>query len=75
MPPPPIVTQNLGSSDQKLVLFLLRLLFALLLPPVSVWLGRGVDFHFILNIILTIFFWVPGLIHAVFLAFFAFMEE
>ena len=72
--PSPIATDP-NNPNQKLVLFLVQLLFALLLPPLSVWLGRGFDFHFILSIILTLLGFVPGIIHAVFLAFFAYMED
>ncbi len=43
----------------------LRILFSLLLPPVGVFLQVGVGFHFWLNILLTLFGYVPGLIHAV----------
>lgn len=42
----------------------MRYLLALLLPPVAVFLC-GKPFQGILNIILTLCFWVPGVIHAV----------
>ena len=38
-------------------------LLAILLPPVAV-LFSGKPFQAILNVLLTIFFWIPGIIHA-----------
>lgn len=43
---------------------LLMVIIAILLPPVAVWLKRGVGMHLILNIVLCFLFWLPGLIHA-----------
>ena len=43
----------------------LRILFAILLPPLGVFLQVGLGLHFWLNILLTIFGYVPGIIHAV----------
>lgn len=46
--------------DNKLVLIIL----AILLPPVAVALKKGAGKDLLINIILTLFFFVPGLIHA-----------
>lgn len=43
----------------------IRLLFAVLLPPVGVFLQVGLGLHFWLNIVLTILGYLPGIIHAV----------
>lgn len=43
----------------------MRYLLAILLPPVAVFLC-GKPIQGILNIILTLLFWVPGMIHALF---------
>lgn len=43
----------------------IRILFAILLPPLGVFLQVGIGLHFWLNILLTIFGYVPGIIHAV----------
>jgi uncharacterized membrane protein YqaE (UPF0057 family) len=41
-----------------------RYLLAILLPPVAVlFCGRPVQF--VLNLILTLLFWIPGMIHAI----------
>lgn len=44
---------------------LLRILLAIILPPLGVFLQVGFGFHFWLNILLTILGFVPGIIHAV----------
>ena len=41
----------------------MRYLIALLLPPVAV-LSCGKPFQAILNLLLTLCFWVPGAVHA-----------
>lgn len=41
-----------------------RIVFTILLPPLGVLLGKGVGFAFLLNIILTLCGYLPGLIHA-----------
>ena len=43
---------------------LLMVLLAVLLPPVAVFLRVGIGKHFWINLILCIFFWVPGIVHA-----------
>jgi len=43
---------------------LLLVIIAILLPPLAVGLKAGMGFHLLLSIILTICFWVPGLLHA-----------
>lgn len=44
---------------------ILRILLAILLPPVGVFLQVGIGLHFWLNILLTLLGYVPGIIHAV----------
>ena len=44
---------------------LLRIVLAILLPPVGVFLEVGLGLHFWLNILLTILGYIPGIIHAV----------
>jgi uncharacterized membrane protein YqaE (UPF0057 family) len=43
----------------------LRIILAILLPPLGVFLTVGFGMHFWLNILLTIFFYIPGLVHAI----------
>lgn len=41
-----------------------RVVFTIILPPLGVLLGKGLGCAFILNILLTILGYFPGLIHA-----------
>ncbi len=43
----------------------LRILAAILLPPVGVFLQVGLGGHFWLNLLLTLLGYIPGIIHAV----------
>ncbi|MBN33183.1 MAG: YqaE/Pmp3 family membrane protein [Rhodospirillaceae bacterium] len=44
---------------------ILRIILAILLPPLGVFLTVGIGMHFWINILLTIFFYIPGLVHAI----------
>tara|TARA_B100000676_G_scaffold58040_1_gene57098 strand:- start:942 stop:1145 length:204 start_codon:yes stop_codon:yes gene_type:complete len=44
---------------------LLRILIAILLPPLGVFLQEGLGKHFWINIVLTILGYIPGIVHAV----------
>ena len=43
-----------------------KIIFAILLPPVGTFLEVGLSGHFWLNIVLTILGYVPGIIHALY---------
>ena len=45
---------------------LIRIIFAILLPPLGVFLQVGLGGHFWLNLILTILGYIPGIIHAIY---------
>ena len=47
----------------KLVLIIL----ALLLPPIAVFLKNGAGKDLLINIVLCLFFYIPGIIHALWL--------
>ncbi|MGH6920702.1 MAG: YqaE/Pmp3 family membrane protein [Geminicoccaceae bacterium] len=44
---------------------LLRILLAILLPPLGVFLQVGLGLHFWLNILLTLLGYIPGIVHAI----------
>ncbi|AIS19210.1 YqaE/Pmp3 family membrane protein [Pseudomonas rhizosphaerae] len=46
---------------------LIRYIFAILLPPVGVFMQVGFGGAFWLNIILTLLGYIPGIIHAVYI--------
>ncbi len=54
-------TQLTGNADTNK---LLLIIIAILLPPLAVGLKAGVGGALILNIILWLLFYIPGLIHA-----------
>ena len=43
----------------------LKIIFAIILPPLGAFLQVGLGKHFWINIILTIFGYIPGIVHAV----------
>ncbi len=43
----------------------LRIVLAILLPPVGVFLTVGIGWQFWINILLTIFGYIPGIVHAI----------
>ncbi|MBR9729335.1 YqaE/Pmp3 family membrane protein [Shewanella intestini] len=48
---------------------LLLIIIAILLPPVSVLLSKGVGKDLLINVLLTILMFVPGIIHAIWVLF------
>ena len=42
-----------------------RILCAVILPPLGVFLQVGLGLHFWLNILLTLLGYIPGIVHAV----------
>ncbi len=49
------------------MLDLIRIILALFLPPLGVFLQVGFGLHFWLNIVLTLLGWIPGVIHAIYI--------
>lgn len=43
---------------------LLLVIIAILIPPLAVGLKEGIGVPLLLNIVLTLLFWLPGFIHA-----------
>jgi len=44
---------------------ILRIIFAIILPPLGVALEVGLSKHFWINILLTLLGYIPGIIHAI----------
>ncbi|EHK39638.1 hypothetical protein TGAM01_v202755 [Trichoderma gamsii] len=44
-----------------------KIIVAILLPPVGVFLERGCGADFLINILLTILGYIPGIIHALYI--------
>ncbi|HET7408614.1 MAG TPA: YqaE/Pmp3 family membrane protein [Paracoccaceae bacterium] len=45
---------------------ILRIIIAILLPPLGVFLQVGIGWHFWLNILLTLLGYIPGIVHALY---------
>ena len=43
----------------------LRVVLAVLLPPLGIFLHKGLGKHFWINVLLTLLGYIPGLVHAV----------
>ena len=52
-------------DTRRYLMDLLRIIVAILLPPLGVFLQVGIGKHFWINILLTILGYIPGIIHAV----------
>ncbi len=48
---------------------IVRIIAAILLPPLGVFLQVGIGKHFWINILLTILGYIPGIIHALWVIF------
>ncbi|MFH4981986.1 hypothetical protein AB6A40_008695 [Gnathostoma spinigerum] len=49
---------------------ILKLLIAIILPPLGVFLEKGCGLQLLINIVLTILGYVPGVIHAIWVIFY-----
>lgn len=53
------------TTNAKTQNIFLKVLLAILLPPLAVYMDKGVGTQFILNIVLTLVgFWIIGIVHA-----------
>lgn len=57
----------LARTQDSLLSDLIKILLAVILPPVGVFLEVGLGLHFWINILLTLCGFVPGIIHAVYI--------
>jgi len=46
---------------------ILRIIAAVILPPLGVFLEVGIGKHFWINILLTLLGYIPGIVHAVYI--------
>ncbi len=46
---------------------IVRIIFAIIFPPIGVAMQVGITKHFWINVILTLFGFLPGIIHAVYI--------
>lgn len=57
-------TRNDGRPDPDGMQTFIALLTAFFLPPLGVLFKEGLSISFVINCVLTLFFWLPGSIHA-----------
>jgi len=55
---------NWNDVAQEVYMGFWRVVFTIILPPLGVLLGKGFGWAFIINILLTLLGYFPGLIHA-----------
>ncbi len=46
---------------------IVRIIIAILLPPLGVFLQVGIGKHFWINLVLTLLGYIPGIVHAVYI--------
>lgn len=61
-----------GDESKDDVEFLIILILCFLLPPLAMYLLQGINFNFWVSIVLTILFWIPGVLFALYHALKAF---
>jgi uncharacterized membrane protein YqaE (UPF0057 family) len=57
----------LKESEKKEADDLIAIILAILLPPLGVFVKRGLDAQLVINVLLTMFGWLPGIIHALYI--------
>mgnify|MGYP001381338317 FL=1 len=48
-------------------MIILKVILAIVIPPVAAFMQVGLSKHFWINIVLCLFFYLPGIIHALWL--------
>lgn len=56
---------RLKTNAKEAFMDIIRIILAILLPPLGVFLQVGLGGHFWLNILLTLFGYIPGIVHAI----------
>ena len=59
------INHSYQTNKTGVIMELIKIIIAILLPPLGVFLQVGIGKHFWLNIILTILGYIPGIIHAI----------
>jgi uncharacterized membrane protein YqaE (UPF0057 family) len=66
-PPPTPHKEHAGGGMEISDVF--KVILAIILPPVGVFMEVGLGKHFWINILLTILGYIPGIIHAIYVIF------
>jgi uncharacterized membrane protein YqaE (UPF0057 family) len=54
-----------NQKQKEINMDLIRVILSILLPPLGVFLQVGLTGQFFLNILLTLFGYIPGIVHAI----------
>lgn len=54
-------------TQRRSTIDIIRIIVAVILPPLGVFLEVGIGKHFWINILLTLLGYVPGIVHAVYI--------
>jgi uncharacterized membrane protein YqaE (UPF0057 family) len=55
----------IGGKSKEDFMEIIKIICAIVLPPLGVFLQVGIGKHFWINIILTLIGYIPGIVHAV----------
>lgn len=57
----------LGRTKDSLLGDIVKIILAVILPPLGVFLEVGFGKHFWINVVLTLLGFIPGIIHAIYI--------
>src|SRR3546814_6738690 len=60
-----MLVKSIPLQQESIALDVIRIILAILLPPLGVFLQVGIGLHFWLNILLTLLGYIPGIVHAI----------
>ncbi|HEY9549884.1 MAG TPA: YqaE/Pmp3 family membrane protein [Kiloniellaceae bacterium] len=60
-----MLVKSIPLQQESIALGVIRIILAILLPPLGVFLQVGIGLHFWLNILLTLLGYIPGIVHAI----------
>lgn len=66
-PDPGHSAERISMAQETQISKVLLIVIAFFIPPLAVGLKAGIGGPLILNIILTLLFWLPGFLHALYL--------
>lgn len=61
------MSQQMQTTKDSTLGDVIRILLAIVLPPLGVFLQVGFGLHFWINILLTLLGYIPGIVHAVYI--------
>jgi uncharacterized membrane protein YqaE (UPF0057 family) len=53
-----------AATKSKIINPVVLFILAIIIPPLAVYLVKGAKRDFVINIVLCLLFWIPGIVHA-----------